>query len=45
MLLGTFLTLFIIPTAYSLLVRKIHNPGEAPESERLAHRPLGEQLP
>jgi len=45
MLLGTFLTLFIIPTAYSLLVRKIHDPGAAPESERLAHRPLGEQLP
>ncbi len=45
MLMGTFLTLFIIPTAYSLLVRKIHNPAEEPESERLAHRPLGEQLP
>ncbi|MCC7547079.1 MAG: efflux RND transporter permease subunit [Burkholderiales bacterium] len=45
MLLGTFLTLFVIPTAYSLLVRRIHNPGEDPESERLAHRPLGEQLP
>jgi len=45
MLLGTFLTLFIIPTAYSLLVRKIHNPGEEPESERLPHRPLGEQMP
>jgi len=45
MLLGTFLTLFIIPTAYSLLVRKIHDPGAEPESERLAHRPLGEQMP
>jgi len=45
MLLGTLLTLFVIPTAYSLLVRRIHDPGQEPESERLAHRPLGEQLP
>ncbi|MCW5620207.1 MAG: efflux RND transporter permease subunit [Burkholderiales bacterium] len=45
MMLGTFLTLFIIPIAYSLLVRKVHNPGEEPDTEHLAHRPLGEQLP
>ena len=45
MMLGTFLTLFVIPTAYSLLVRKIHDPGAEPESERVAHPPLGEQLP
>ena len=45
MMLGTFLTLFVIPVAYSLLVRTIHDPGKDPESERLAHRPLGEQLP
>jgi len=45
MMLGTFLTLFVIPVAYSLLVRKIHDPNKDSESERLAHRPLGEQLP
>jgi multidrug efflux pump len=41
LLLGTLLTLFVIPTVYSLLVRKVRIPGEEPE----AHRPLGEQLP
>ncbi len=45
MMLGTFLTLFVIPTAYSLLVRKIHDPGAEPESEQIAHPPLGEQVP
>jgi len=41
LVLGTFLTLFVIPTVYSLLVRRVRIPGEEPE----AHRPLGEQLP
>jgi multidrug efflux pump len=47
MLLGSFLTLFIIPTAYALIVRKVSTPGQEPESERrrAAQRPLGEQLP
>lgn len=47
LLLGTLFTLFVIPTVYTLLVRKVRIPGEEPdaERERLAHRPLGEQLP
>jgi multidrug efflux pump len=46
-LVGTLLTLFVIPAIYTVLVRKVRIPGEAPdaERERLAHRPLGEQLP
>jgi multidrug efflux pump len=46
-LVGTLLTLFVIPAIYTLLVRKVRIPGEEPdaERERLAHRPLGEQLP
>jgi len=41
------LPLFIIPTAYVLIVRKVSTPGQEPESERrrAAQRPLGEQLP
>jgi multidrug efflux pump len=45
-LVGTLLTLFVIPAIYTVLVRKVRIPGEEPdaERERLAHRPLGEQL-
>jgi multidrug efflux pump len=45
MSLGTLLTLFVIPTIYTVLVRKVTTPGAAPESERPAQLPLGEQLP
>jgi multidrug efflux pump len=45
MSLGTLLTLFIIPTIYTVLVRRVRTPGEVPESEREVPRPLGEQLP
>ncbi len=45
MSLGTLLTLFVIPAIYTWLVRKVSVPGQAPESERPAHPPLGEQLP
>ncbi len=47
LLLGTLFTLFVIPTVYTLLVGRVRNPGEDPtvERDRLAHRPLGEQLP
>jgi multidrug efflux pump len=45
LLLGTLLTLFVIPTIYTLLVRKVRIPGEAPE-EALAPSPtLGGQHP
>jgi multidrug efflux pump len=43
LLLGTFLTLFVIPTMYSLLVRRVRVPGEEPASGKAAHPPLGEQ--
>ena len=37
LLLGTLLTLFVIPTVYSVLVRKVHVPGaEPPEEAKLA---------
>jgi multidrug efflux pump len=41
LMLGTLLTLFVIPTVYSLLVRKVRVPGEEPAAA--APRPLGEQ--
>ena len=46
-LVGTLLTLFVIPAIYTVLVRKVRIPGEEPDAERkrLAQRPLGEQLP
>ena len=34
LLLGTLLTLFVIPTVYSLLVRKVHVPGEEPAEKK-----------
>ena len=43
LMLGTFLTLFVIPTMYSLLVRRVRIPGEEPSSGKAAHPPLGEQ--
>jgi multidrug efflux pump len=42
LLLGTLLTLFVIPTVYSLLVRKVRVPGEEPvEKGKAAPRPVG----
>jgi len=43
LMLGTFLTLFVIPTVYTLLVRRVRIPGEEPSSGKAAHPPLGEQ--
>jgi multidrug efflux pump len=43
LLLGTFLTLFVIPTMYTLLVRRVRIPGEEPSSGKASHPPLGEQ--
>jgi len=43
LMLGTFLTLFVIPTMYSLLVRRVRIPGEEPSSGKAAHPSLGEQ--
>jgi len=43
MTLGTLLTLFIIPTIYTVLVRKVSIPGAVPESEREPRPALGEQ--
>ena len=51
LLLGTLLTLFVIPSIYTLLVRKVRDPKaeeadlKEPEELKLGHRPLGEQLP
>jgi multidrug efflux pump len=51
LLLGTLLTLFVIPSIYTLLVRKVRDPQaeEAADAKaeelKLGHRPLGEQLP
>jgi multidrug efflux pump len=46
LLLGTLLTLFVIPSIYTLLVRKVRDPQAEEEVDyKLAHRPLGEQLP
>jgi multidrug efflux pump len=43
--LGTLLTLFVIPTIYSLIVRKVHKaPGESEEPVGVPTT-LGEQLP
>jgi multidrug efflux pump len=40
LLLGTLLTLFVVPTVYSLLVRKVRVPGEEPvEKPKLAPGP------
>jgi multidrug efflux pump len=42
LLLGTLLTLFVIPTVYSLLVRKVRVPGEEPVAKgKAAPRPVG----
>jgi multidrug efflux pump len=42
LLLGTLLTLFVVPTVYSLLVRKVRDPGAEPvEEAKLHHRPVG----
>ena len=43
LMLGTFLTLFVIPTVYTLLVRRVRIPGEEPSSGKAAHPSLGEQ--
>jgi multidrug efflux pump len=43
LMLGTLLTLFVIPTMYTLLVRRVRIPGEEPSSGKAAHPPLGEQ--
>jgi multidrug efflux pump len=43
MTLGTLLTLFVIPTVYTWLVRKVSIPGAAPEAERAPRPALGEQ--
>jgi multidrug efflux pump len=40
MTLGTLLTLFVIPAIYTVLVRKVSVPGQAPEGERPAALPL-----
>jgi multidrug efflux pump len=47
MLVGTVLTLFVVPTFYSMLVRRVRavDAAEAAIEERIASRPLGEQLP
>jgi multidrug efflux pump len=43
MTLGTLLTLFVIPTMYTLLVRKVRIPGEEPEKEEQPEpRPVGD---
>jgi multidrug efflux pump len=34
LLLGTLLTLFVVPTVYSLLVRKVRVPGEEPTEKK-----------
>jgi multidrug efflux pump len=44
MTLGTLLTLFVIPTMYTLLVRKVRVPGEEPEEKQPAPRPVGEHV-
>ena len=42
LLLGTLLTLFVIPTVYTLLVRRVRVPGEEPvEKGKPARRPVG----
>jgi multidrug efflux pump len=33
LLLGTLLTLFVVPTVYSVLVRKVREPGAEPADE------------
>ena len=43
LMLGTLLTLFVIPTMYTLLVRRVRIPGEEPSSGKAAHPKLGEQ--
>jgi len=43
LMLGTLLTLFVIPTMYTLLVRRVRIPGEEPSSGKAVHPPLGEQ--
>jgi multidrug efflux pump len=46
LLLGTLLTLFVIPSIYTLLVRKVRDPQAEEEADHgLAHGPLGEQVP
>jgi multidrug efflux pump len=47
MLVGTLLTLFVVPSFYSVFVRKVKIEGSEEEAieERIAARPLGEQLP
>jgi hypothetical protein len=44
---GTLLTLFVVPSFYSVFVRKVKIEGSEEEAieERIAARPLGEQLP
>ncbi|MCA3129731.1 MAG: efflux RND transporter permease subunit [Betaproteobacteria bacterium] len=45
LLLGTLLTLFVVPTFYTLLVRRVKSAEEAEADRVLAAHPLGEQLP
>jgi multidrug efflux pump len=45
LLLGTLLTLFVIPTIYTLLVRKVRVPGQAPEEAPAPSPTLGGQHP
>jgi multidrug efflux pump len=45
LLLGTLLTLFVIPTIYTLLVRKVRIPGEEPEEVPAPSPTLGGQHP
>jgi multidrug efflux pump len=46
-LVGTILTLFVIPSIYTMVMRKVRDPGAEPEERKpvAAHRPLGGQLP
>jgi multidrug efflux pump len=45
LLLGTLLTLFVIPTIYTLLVRKVRIPGEEPQEAPAPRPSLGGQHP
>jgi len=45
LLVGTLLTLFVVPTFYTLLVRKVKTAEEQEAARELARHPLGEQLP
>jgi len=45
LLVGTLLTLFVVPTFYTLLVRRVKSAEEAEADRVLAAHPLGEQLP